>query len=275
MTSERSDNLIKRLVKCKPTISSSEIRAQLPVTVSVRTLRRRLSSEMGLKSYKSASKPLLSKKNIRDRLLFCQRYKDLTPEDWHKVSFSDETLIRQFYNYNRTVRRPPGQRYNPRYTSSTVKHPTQVMVWGSIAASGRCGLWFSPLGKTINASVYLSILKEKLQTFMTIRNCSVFQHDGAPCHTACLIKEWLAGQHIEVLGPWPRSSPDLNPIEHCWVVVKRKVSDLKPTSYNDLVEKIKQVWCQQITDDFCKTLVESMPDRIRAVLDAKGGPTRY
>ena len=149
------------------------------------------------------------------------------------------------------------------------------MVWGSIAASGRCSLWFSPLGKTINASVYLSILKEKLQTFMTIRNCSVFQHDGAPCHTACLIKEWLAGQQIEVLGPWLWSSPDLNPIEHCWVVVKRKVSDLKPTSYNDLVEKIKQVWCQQITDDFCKTLVESMPDRIRAVLDAKGGPTRY
>ena len=68
VTSERSHNLIKRLVKCKPTISSSEIRAELPVTVSVRTLRRRLSSEMGLKSYKSASKPLLSKKNIRDRL---------------------------------------------------------------------------------------------------------------------------------------------------------------------------------------------------------------
>ena len=74
------------------------------------------------------------------------------------------------------------------------------MVWGSIAASGRCGLWFSALGKTINASVYLSILKEKLQTFMTIRNCSVFQHDGVPCHTACLMKEWLAEQHIEVLG---------------------------------------------------------------------------
>ena len=51
------------------------------------------------------------------------------------------------------------------------------------------------------------------------------------------------------------------------MVVKRKVSDLKPTSYNDLVEKIKQVWCQQITEDFCKTLVESMPDTIRAVLD--------
>lgn len=275
VTSERTDNLIKRLVQCKPTISSTEIQAQLPVTVSARTLRRRLSGEMGLKSYKSAPKPLLSKKNIQDRLSFCQRYKDLTPEDWHKVLFSDETTIRQYYNYHRFVRRPPGQRYNPRYTTSTVKHPTHVMIWGSIAATGRCGLWFLPPGETINSKVYLSILKEKLQNFMTIRNCSVFQHDGAPCHTARLIKQWLDGQHIEVLQPWPGSSPDLNPIEHCWVLVKRKVSDLRPTSYDDLVHKIKLVWCQQITEDYCKKLVESMPDRIRAVLDAKGGPTRY
>ena len=56
------------------------------------------------------------------------------------------------------------------------------MVWGAICASGRCSLWFAPEGITMNGDVYLDILKDKLLTFMEIRGCNYFQHDGAPCH---------------------------------------------------------------------------------------------
>ena len=277
VTSVRTDMMIRRLVKKNPTVSSTEIRSALPTTdvVSTRTIRRRLSNEMGLKSYKAAAKPLLSPKNIADRLQFCKRYKDWTAEDWHHVVFSDESTIRQFSNASKTVRRPPGERYNPRYTTPAVKHPNSVMIWGSISARGRGGLWIMPPGTTINADVYLSILQEKLPIFMDIHNCSIFQHDGAPCHSARKVKRWLVEQGITLLEKWPGNSPDLNPIEHCWVIVKRKVHELKPTCTADMVEKIKQVWCQQITIDFCKKLVESMPERIRAVLSAKGKSTRF
>ena len=66
-------------------------------------------------------------------------------------------------------------------------------------------------------------------------------------------------------------SPDLNPI----VLVKRKVSELKPISYRDLIDDIKIVWCHYITVDFCLSLVQSMPDQIEALIATKGGPTRY
>uniref|UniRef100_A0A8C8II28 Heat shock 70 kDa protein 12A n=1 Tax=Oncorhynchus tshawytscha TaxID=74940 RepID=A0A8C8II28_ONCTS len=55
-----------------------------------RTLRRRL-LEDGLVSRRAAKKPLLSRKNIGDRLIFCKRYRDWTAEDWSKVIFSDES----------------------------------------------------------------------------------------------------------------------------------------------------------------------------------------
>ena len=52
--------------------------------------------EDGLVSRRAAKKPLLSRKNIRDKLIFCKRYRDWTAEEWGKVIFSDETPVRLF-----------------------------------------------------------------------------------------------------------------------------------------------------------------------------------
>ena len=60
------------------------------MSASARTVRQRL-LEDGLVSRRAAKKPLLSRKNIRDRLIFCKRYWDWTAEDWGKVIFSDES----------------------------------------------------------------------------------------------------------------------------------------------------------------------------------------
>ena len=69
--------------------------------------------------------------------------------------------------------------------------------------------------------------------------------------------------------------PAFMPRLNCWVILKKKVAKLNPTSYKDLVDKVKLVWVQQITKEYCNGLVESMPRRIHAVLAAKGGCTKY
>ena len=50
---------------------------------------------------------------------------------------------------------------------------------------------------------------------------------------------------------------------------------MKPTSYNDLKAAILKAWCTKIRADYCQALVYSMPARIKAVIDARGGTTRY
>ena len=65
---------------------------QAGVSASARTVRRRL-LEDGLVTRRAAKKPLLTRKNIRDRLIFCKRYRDWTAEDWGKVILSDESLF--------------------------------------------------------------------------------------------------------------------------------------------------------------------------------------
>lgn len=277
-TSFRMDKAIKIASKRSPMKSAAAIRVcfssdELNIP-SARTVSRRL-SEAGLKSFRPAKKPLLSSKNVKDRIDFCKKYESFTEEDWCHVMFSDESMISQFSAFTRHVRRPANTRNKSRYCISKVKNAAKIMVWGAISASGRCGLWMMPEGTTINGHVYLDVLKDKLLPFMEIRGCTHFQHDGAPCHRTKTVASWLHQNNVQVLGPWPGNSPDLNPIENCWVHLKKKVAEKNPTSLPDLKRIIVEVWTQEITSELCRSLITSMPRRIQAVLQNKGHHSKY
>ena len=53
-----------------------------------------------------------------------------------------------------------------------------------------------------------------------------------------------------VIYPWPGNSTDLNIIENCCAFVKRKISELQPTSLSELKQKIEKVWTHEITDKY-------------------------
>ena len=71
---------------------------------------------------------------------------------------------------------------------------------------------------------------------------------------------------------WPAQSPDLNPIEHLWGLLKRKLSEHKhpPSGIHELWERILVKW-EKIAVEKCQKLIKSMPRRVQAVLKAKGG----
>ncbi|KAJ8369556.1 hypothetical protein SKAU_G00095840 [Synaphobranchus kaupii] len=70
------------------------------------------------------------------------------------------------------------------------------------------------------------------------------------------------------------NSPDLNPIENLWGIVKRKMRDTRPNNADDLKAAIKTTWTS-ITPQQCHRLIASMPRRIDAVIHAKGAPTKH
>lgn len=156
ITTSQTDRLIHRLSTSNPRASARYIRSCLPddiPVVSVSTVKRRLQKEFGLRAYRICKKPKLSAKNIKDRLEFFRLYGEWTEEQWSKVLFTDETLIKQFSSNVLTVRRPVSQRYNPRYTLPTVKHCPSVMVWGGISSRGRGPIWMAPPNSTVTGSV--------------------------------------------------------------------------------------------------------------------------
>ena len=70
---------------------------------------------------------------------------------------------------------------------------------------------------------------------------------------------------------WPAQSPDLNPIEHLWVHIKRKLNEYPtpPKGVWEIWDRAAEVW-NNIEPEVCQNLIESMPRRVEAVIKAKG-----
>ncbi len=101
----------------------------------------------------------------------------------------------------------------------------------------------------------------------------IFQQDLAPAHTAKSTTSWLNDHSVGVLD-WPANSPDLNPIENLWGIVKRKMRNKRPKNADELKATVKEPWAS-IPPQQCHKLITSMPRRIEAVIKAKGAPTKY
>ncbi len=73
---------------------------------------------------------------------------------------------------------------------------------------------------------------------------------------------------------WPSMSPDLNPIEHLWGILKRKVEERKVSNIHHLCYVAMEEWKRTpvATSD---ALVNSMPKRVKVVLENNGGHTKY
>ena len=168
-------------------------------------------------SRRAAKKPLLSSKNIRDRLIFCRRYRDWTAEDWGKVIFSDESPFQLFgTSGRRLVWRRRGERSHQSCLMPTVKHPETIHVWGCFSVKGVGSLTILPKNTAMNKEWYQNVLREQLlptiQGQFGDEEC-LFQHNGGPCNKAEVITKWLGKRNIKVLAPWLENSPDLNSIE--------------------------------------------------------------
>ncbi len=70
---------------------------------------------------------------------------------------------------------------------------------------------------------------------------------------------------------WPSMSPDLNPIEHMWGLLKRKVEKQHVSNIQQLRDVIMEDW-KRIPSTTCAALVNSMPRKIKAVLYNNGCP---
>jgi transposase len=77
----------------------------------------------------------------------------------------------------------------------------------------------------MNSLKYLEILKSRvlpyLQTFADGKG--PFHHDLAPCHNSKTLKKVIQENKINMLD-WPGDSPDMNPIENLWSILKKRLA---------------------------------------------------
>ena len=245
------------------------------VQVSKPTVNRRLIS-LNLPAMKPRNKPLLDEGQRRRRLAFAMRYRHWTPRDWRRVIFSDETWMELFgHQGKRFVRRRPGEEMLPECLVKTVKHPAKIMTWGGISASGTTSLIW--IDSSCNARKYIETLgKARIAAFIQRHPHPrpLLMEDGAPCHRANLTKNWHAERSIRLLEGWPGQSPDLNPIENVWGLMKREISRKNATTIEEIKKICMRIW-RRLTPQYLSALYSSMPRRMELCIKANGGSTKY
>jgi hypothetical protein len=93
------------------------------------------------------------------------------------------------------------------------------------------------------------------------RHRELFQQDNARPHTARVAMDYLDQNNINVLT-WPSKSPDLNPIEHLWDELDKRVRQRQPPTQtlNQLRQMFQQEW-RTIPRSNMRNMIESMPRR--------------
>ena len=179
--------------------------------------------------------------------------------------FTDES---SFQNFRNTIKLWGKKRYL-KMKSKTRK---QIMVWGGISLRGTTPL--KHVFGSINSDKYIEILNECL-----IPTCETLYPDGwfliqdnAPCHKSAKTMEWLREQGIQLID-WPPGSPDLNPIEEIWQVMKRRLEEEMGLNSEMTVRKIMEIW-ENIMHETLKTFIESMKHRIEQCIKLRGDTIR-
>ncbi len=266
----RMGRLVRDYIKATVTQITTRYNQAMQNTISERTTRRTL-KQMGSSSRRPHRVPLLSAKNRKRRLQFTQDHQNWTIEDWKNVAWSDESRFLLRHSDGRVrIWHKDHESMDPSNLVSTVQ--AGLMVWGIFSwhTLGPLG----PIEHCLNTTAYLSIVALWLQFTHLLM---YFQQDNAPCHKAQIISDWFLEHENEfTFLKWPPQSPDLNPIEHLWDVVEREIHimDVQPTNLQQLRDDIMSIWTK-ISEEYFQHLVESMPQILKAVLMAKGGPTRY
>ncbi len=216
-------------------------------------------------------KPLLRAANVERRLLFAQDLSGMDKEFFGRILWSDETMVRAYPStrkiqvWVRKTVEDENMAINP-----TIQHGgVSVMFWGCFSRRA-----WGPLivceGKQ-KAADYLKLIQDHVEPELEASEVPlIFMQDNCSIHKAKTVMDHLAQKEIQTLD-WPPQSPDLNPIENVWAIIKQKLyqNNRPPATKDELIRQVFEIW-ESFDETLLQRLSDSFPKRLRDVITKKG-----
>ncbi|GFV68613.1 transposable element Tc3 transposase [Trichonephila clavipes] len=218
-----------------------------------------------LVSSRSATGTTVSRQTVYRRLghigLYARR-----PSRFSLLSDSRRTLIW----------RAPGTRYHQENTIERHRYGgAGWLVWGGIILGSRIDLHVQSV--TMTGHIYRDVnLEQHVRLFRGAMGAEfLFMDDNARPHLANIVDECLQSEDITRMD-WPEYSPDLNPTEHVWDMLGRRIAahQPSPTCLPEFRRALLDEWCN-IPQDQIDNLILSMPRRCKACIASSGRLTPY
>ncbi len=206
---------------------------------------------------------MLTLAHKQKRVEWAQKHKD---DNWKKTLFSDETA---FQLYRNTIKH---WYKNTRLVRPMPKDRSKIFAWGGFCIKGTTSLFC--FRRIMDGKFYVEILEKQLPEVRSmLRGRWRLQQDNDPKHTSRIAKEFLDNNVPEVMD-WPSNSPDLNPIENLWAIVKRNVELRRPKNLSELEHFLGEEW-GNIPNSLLINLVNSMSQHCKEVIEKNGERISY
>ena len=218
---------------------------------------------------------VLTARHRAARLQWAQRHSGLGRQQWARVLFSDESRFNLSHHVGRIrVFRRRGERFADKDLIERDRFGGgSVMIWGGIMGRRKTNLIV--VQGNLNAQGYINqILQPEAVPFLQRHGPAILMHDNARPHIARICRQFPNRNNVNVL-PWPAVSPDMNPIEHIWGYLGRKVRARENVhNLRDLENALIQE-LNNIPNVVIRRYVRSMRGRLAACINSRGGHTRY
>jgi transposase len=256
---------IGQIVRRDSTISLRSLEVKLKnkgIDVSHMTIGTHLTN-LGYEKKLPQATPMLTEAHKERRIEWARKHLE---DNWNNTVFTDETAFQLFrntverwYKDVRPVRRIPKDR-------------TKIFAWGGFSKRGKTSLFC--FTNIMNAEFYVNILENHIPEVQEIVGKRWrFQQDNDLKHTSRLAQSFL-DKNVPELLDWPANSPDLNPIENLWNIVKRNVEKREPKNQKELQCFMVEEW-NSIPNSMLKNLINSMRRRCELVIESNGDRISY
>jgi transposase len=252
------------------------LKAEHATAVNKRTIRRRLNDD-SLFGRVARRFLELSPSVVRDRLSFADGYRDWNEDKWMTVLFSDEKIFTLGWHGRVWVQRPKNTEWKPEYCIDQQNHPPGVNFWCCFSGGGVGGsesFTYKNTGVVMRGILQYHLINSARKFFCQRPPEQWWLlWDNSPIHKSAAVQNWLHCNGVSCLD-LPAYSPDLNPTEHLFADLARRVEQRFPRTVDELQDAIHDEWAK--TDHtFLRHLASSMRKRIQAVIDNQGHSTKY
>ena len=217
--------------------------------------------------YKISLRPI----NRQKRLAFANLYvEDMDSLD--RITWSDETCVTAYPTKRQIAIKVHSSTKESElpFIPKVQKGGFSVMFWGCFTRYAKGPL--TVIEGSIDNPKYLELIQDIVipEINASEHDLIFMQYDARP-HKARIVRDYYDENNVAVLD-WPPQSPDLNPIEQVWAIMKHELYTRKtfPKNRTELIETFLGIWDSLELKRF-ENLSDSIPERLEKVIENKGG----
>lgn len=224
-----------------------------------------------------------AEKRVEHARIMLEQYPE--PKDWYEIRFSDEVHFGFGPQGQLLIIRKPGTRYCQDCIQETLqpaeKDKKRFHCWAAIGYNFKSDIYFYEVPGNTNGKmsqqVYIdSILEPIVKPWIEQGDRFVLEEDGDSGHGPGrnnIVRTWKEEHRLKSYFNCS-NSPDLAPIEECWLPPKAHLRKYPHWNDSTTQELILEGW-GLVSQEFINNRVSTMPDRYRAVIQGDGKMTGY